>query len=71
MEKKLLLSKLQMSYYPEPDSHIKFKVKIVLILSNNATKKELDHATGVDTYDLAAKKDVIALKAEVDEVDIA
>ena len=60
-----------MSYYPEPDSHIKFKVKIVLILSNNATKKELDHATGVDTYDLAAKKDVIALKAEVDEVDIA
>ena len=71
MEKKLLLSKLQMSYYPEPDSHIKFKVKIVLILSNNATKEELDHATGVDTYDLAAKKDVIALKAEVDEVDIA
>ena len=71
MEKKLLLSKLQMSYYLEPDSHIKFKVKIVLILSNNATKKELDHATGVDTYDLAAKKDVIALKAEVDEVDIA
>ena len=67
----MLLSKLQMSYYPEPDSHIKFKVKIVLILSNNATKKELDHATGVDTYDLAAKKDVIALKAEVDEVDIA
>ena len=60
-----------MSYYPEPDSHIKFKVKIVLILSNNATKKELDHATGVDTYDLAAKKDVITLKAQVDQVYIA
>ena len=60
-----------MSYYPEPDSHIKFKVKIVLILSNNATKKELDHATGVDTYDLAAKKGVITLKAEVDQVYIA
>ena len=25
-------------------------------LSNYATKKELDHATGVDTSDLAAKK---------------
>ena len=45
-----------MSFYPEPDSHIKDKVKVVLDLSNYATKKELDHATGVDTCDLAAKK---------------
>ena len=37
---------------------------------NSATKKELDHATGVDTSDLAAKKDFIALKAEVDKLDI-
>ena len=43
-----------MSYYPEPDSHIRDKVKIVLDLSNYATKKELDHAAGVDTFDLAA-----------------
>ena len=33
-------------------------------------KKELDHASGVDTSDLAAKKDFIALKAEVDKLDI-
>ena len=59
-----------MSYYPEPDSHIRDKVKVVLDLSNYATKKELDHATGVDTSDLAAKKDFIALKAEVDKLDI-
>ena len=59
MEKKLLLSKLQMSYYPEPDSHIKFKVKIVLILSNNATKKELVNApTSLNT-----------LKTKVDDLD--
>ena len=45
-----------MSYYPEPDSHIRNNVKVVLDLSNNATKKELDHATGADTSDLAAKK---------------
>ena len=60
-----------MSYYPEPESHIKDKVKVVLDLSNYATKKELDHATGVDTSDLAATKDFIALKAEVDQLDIA
>ena len=28
-----------MSYYPEPDSHIRDKVKVVLDLSNYATKK--------------------------------
>ena len=37
--------------YPEPDNH-------------NATKKELNHATGIDTSDLPAKRDFIALKAE-------
>ena len=39
-------------------------------MSNYATRKELDHVTGVDTSDLAAKKDFIALKAEVDRIDI-
>ena len=39
-------------------------------MSNYATKKELNHATGVDTSDLAAKKDFIALKAEVEKIDI-
>ena len=59
-----------MSYYPEPDSHIRDKVKVVLGLSNYTTKKELEQATGIDTSDLAAKKDFIALKAEVDKLDI-
>ena len=45
-----------MSYYPEPKSYIRDEVKVVLDLSNNVTMKELDHATGVDTSDLAAKK---------------
>ena len=31
-----------MTYYPEPDSHIGDKVKVVLHLSNYATEKELD-----------------------------
>ena len=37
-----------MSYYPEPDSHVRDKVKLVLDLSSYATKKEVEHAAGVD-----------------------
>ena len=48
-----------MSYYPEPNSHIRDNVKIELDLSNYATKKESEHATDLDTSDLAAKKDFI------------
>ena len=39
-------------------------------MSSCATKKELDHAAGVDTSDLAAKKDFIALKPEVEKLHI-
>ena len=59
-----------MSYYPKPDSHIRDKVKVVLDLTNYSTRKELEHATGIETSDLAAKKDFIVLKAEVDKLDI-
>ena len=59
-----------MSYYPEPYSHIRDKVKVVLDWSNYTIKKELDHATGTDTSDLASKKDFIALKVEVLKQDI-
>ena len=44
-----------MSYYPEPDSDLRGKIKVLLDLLNHVTKKELDHAPGVDTSDLAAK----------------
>ena len=57
-----------MSYYPEQDRHIRKKVKILLDLDHEI---ELDHATGIDTSDLAAKKDFIALKAEVNKLGIA
>ena len=59
-----------MNYYAESDSHIRDKVKVVLDLSNYESKKELGHATGVDTSDVADKKDVIALKGEVDKLNI-
>ena len=57
-----------MSYYPETDSHIRDKVKVVLDLSNYATKKELEHTAGIDKSDAVAKRDFIALKA--DKLDI-
>ena len=52
----MLRNILQISCYPEPDSHIRDKVKVVLDLSNYGTKNELDHAAGADTSHLAAKK---------------
>ena len=57
-------STLPMNYYPEADSQIRDKVKVVLDLSNYATKKELGHATGAGTSYLAVKKDFIVLKGE-------
>ena len=46
------------------------KVEIVLDLSNYATKKELELAIGVDTSLSAPKQDSIALKVEVEKLDI-
>ena len=46
-----------MNYRPELENHIRDKViKVVLNLSNFATKK-LNDAAGVDTFNLAAKSD--------------
>ena len=47
-------------------SQVTDKDKVVLDVSNYATKKDLDHNTGVDTSDFATKKDFFVLKAEVD-----
>ena len=45
-----------MSHYPKADSHIRIKTKVKLDQANYATKKEFDHATGVDASYLATKK---------------
>ena len=39
-----------MSYYSEPGNHIIDQAKLVLDLSNWATKKGLEHTTGVDLF---------------------
>ena len=53
--------------YPEPDSQIKNKV---LNLSSYATKKKLKHATGVDIFELAAKKMLLLWKLKLKKLDI-
>ena len=44
-----------MSHYPEPDRHITDKVKVVLYLSNYASKTKLHYVMRIETSDLAAK----------------
>ena len=39
-------------------------------MTNYGTKKELEHATGIDASYLDAEKDFICLKAEADKLDI-
>ena len=51
---------LKINYYPEPDSHIRDKVRVVLDLKSYATKKDLEHANVIDKSDLAVKNDYIA-----------
>ena len=58
-EKELLLSKLYVSYYPEPDSHIRDKVKVVLGLPSYATSDFISLKAEVDKQDI----DVGKLKA--------
>ena len=53
-----------MSYYPEQDSH-RDKVEVVWELSNYATKKELEHAAGINTFDLASKKIILFWKLKL------
>ena len=59
-----------MSYYPEPDSYIRHKVKILIDLANYATKKKFGHATRSDTSESAAKNNFIAFKGEVNKLHI-
>ena len=69
-EKIILQRKLYMSYYPEPDINIGDKIKVILNFPNYTTKKELNDTAVVDRSNLAAKRDFVALKPEVDKLDI-
>ena len=51
-----------MSYFPEPCSDSKNKIKVKLDLSNSATKTDLKGVTGIDTRKFAKKTDLTSLK---------
>ena len=57
-------------YIPKPYGPFGGDINIKDELSNYATKTDLWHATGIDTSDLAAKSNLVSLKAEVNKIDI-
>ena len=59
-----------MSYFPEPYTCSKNRIKVELDLSNYAAKSDLKNATGVDTSNFANKAALASLKSEVDKLDI-
>ena len=66
--KKILLCKI--SYFPEPYDHSKNEEKVVLNLSNHATKSDLKSATGVDTSKSTKEVYLASSKSKVDKLDI-
>ena len=56
-----------MNYYSEPGSHMRHKVKIVVNLLNNATKKQNMLQMLINLIQLLKK--IIALRAEFDKPD--
>ena len=57
-------------YFPKPYEPFGGDINVKVDLSNYATKSDLKNATGIDTSKLAAKSDLVSLKAEVDKLDI-
>ena len=59
-----------MSYYPEPDSFNRKKVKVELHLPNYATKFDAKFITNVDTSKFSTNSDLAGLKLEINELVI-
>ena len=57
-------------YFPKPYEPFLRNVSVKVDLSNYVAKADLKNATVIDTSKLAAKSDLVSLKAEVDKLDI-
>ena len=66
--KKVLIYKR--SYFPEPYTHSKKKIKVELDLSSYARKSDLKNATGIDTLKVVKEVDLASLKSDADKLDI-
>ena len=57
-------------YFPKPYERFSGDINVKIDLSNYATKADLKNATEIDTSKIAAKSDLLKLKAEVYKLDI-
>ena len=57
-------------YFPKPYEPFERDVNVKVDLSNYATKSDLKNAARIGTSKLAAKYDLVILKAEIDKLDI-
>ena len=57
-------------YFPKPYEPFGRDINVKVDFSNYATKADSKNATGIDTSKLAAKSDLVSLKAEVIKLDI-
>ena len=57
-------------YFPKPHRAFEGNVKVELDLSSYTTESDFKNATGIDISKLAAKSDLVSLKAEVDKIDV-
>ena len=60
------ISLYKVSYFPEPYTHSKNKIKVELDLSYYATKTDLINTTDVDASKFAKKDDLANLKSNFD-----
>ena len=59
----------KMSYYP-PSKSSSNNVKVELDLTNYATKNDLKNMMHVDVSSFASKTNLVALKSEVDKINV-
>ena len=57
-------------YFSKPDEPFGGGISVKFDLPNYATKTDLKNTTGIDASKIAAKSDLIILKAEADKLDI-
>ena len=59
-----------MLYKNEPYEPFGRDISVKVDISNYVPETDLKNATGIDTSKLAAKSDLVSLKAEVNKLDI-
>ena len=57
-------------YFPKLYKNFRGNIKVELDLSSYATKLDSKDARGIDEFKLAAKPNLVSLKAEVDKIDV-